>query len=49
MTTSSEMSSRALLHTLRLTLPDLLRSQPLVIGGLLAMGAVQGLMPAVTL
>lgn len=48
MTTPSP-APRALLHTLRLTLPDLLRSQPLVTGGLLAVGAVQGLMPAVTL
>ncbi|MBZ9714343.1 ATP-binding cassette domain-containing protein [Deinococcus multiflagellatus] len=36
-------------RTFLLTLPDLLRSQPWLSGGLLLMGAVQGVMPAVTI
>ncbi|GGR56886.1 ABC transporter ATP-binding protein [Deinococcus seoulensis] len=46
---SSEPGHAELLRTLRATLPDLWRSQPLVTGGLLLLGAAQGLMPAVTI
>ncbi|GGL19865.1 ABC transporter ATP-binding protein [Deinococcus radiotolerans] len=46
--TSSSQSARDLWRTLRLTLPDLWRAQPLVTAGLFLSGAAQGLLPAVT-
>lgn len=49
MTLSSLTSGRQLLRTLQLTLPDLLRSQPLITVGLLLVGALQGVMPAVSI
>ena len=46
---AGQPSRQELFHALRQTLPELIRSQPLLIGGTLLMGVVQGLMPAVTI
>ena len=45
---SSEPGRAELLRTLRATLPDLWHSQPMITAGLFLSGAVQGVLPAVT-
>ena len=47
--TSASLPARDLWRTLRLTLPDLWRAQPLITAGLFLSGAAQGALPAVTI
>ena len=47
--TQPSLPARELWRTLRLTLPDLWRAQPLVTAGLFLSGAAQGALPAVTI
>ncbi|ASN79826.1 ABC transporter ATP-binding protein [Deinococcus ficus] len=47
-TQAKELTGWELLRVLRRALPDLLRSAPLLVGGMFLAGLVQGLLPAVT-
>lgn len=46
---AEELSNRELLAVLSRTLPDLLRSAPLLVGAMLGMSVLQGLVPALTI